>query len=142
MKAKTLSPARRITIEPTSTPPAIPPQIPRPPSQISMIPAELRVVDLAPARGDVVEARADDPAGDAPHRDAQDEVPLAALPRPQAPGQEDRADDPEEEHEAVRVERQRPELDLTARGARESRRSSVPTLDGSTGAGPGEKRAA
>ena len=40
------------------------------------------VRQLVPARDDVVEPRADDSGGDAPHRDAEDEIPVAAAPRP------------------------------------------------------------
>src|SRR5207302_9791246 len=42
----------------------------------------LRLRDLIPAGDVVVGARADDPERDAPHRDAQDEIPVAAAPNP------------------------------------------------------------
>src|SRR5439155_7952461 len=46
-----------------------------------------RVRDLAPARDVVVEARADDPAGDAPDRAAEDQIPVSAPAHPADAGQ-------------------------------------------------------
>src|SRR4030095_1982434 len=49
----------------------------------------LRARDLVPARDVVVDARADDSGRDAPDRDLEHEVPVAAAPGPAVAGQQD-----------------------------------------------------
>ena len=89
------------------------------------------LVDGAPARDDVVDARSDDPAEDAPHGDAEDEVAARVAPEGPAPrispaGQPGRRDDAQQEHRAHRRAPDGPELDLAARRARD-RADQTPT---------------
>jgi hypothetical protein len=77
----------------------------------------LRVGHLAPAREHVVEPRADDAARDSPHGDAEDEIPVAAPPRPADAGQPRGREDPEQEHDAVGVKLQGADVDAAAGGA-------------------------
>ena len=108
---------------PTRQPSAIPPQTPSPPCQIANGAPPL-VGHLVPARGDVVQAGADDPGGDAPDGAAEDEVPVAAAVDPAAAG-DPRADrDRGEQREPVHVDRERPELER-ARAGRGDRREDA-----------------
>jgi hypothetical protein len=59
----------------------------------------------------VVQAGADDPEGDTPDSDPQDEIPVAPAPRPTQSGDSDARCDPEQQHQPVHVQRQRAELD-------------------------------
>ena len=92
----------------------MPPQTPSPPCQTANGPPPV-VGHLVPARDVVVEARADDPERDTPDGDAQDEVPVAAEPRPANPGQPDARRDREQQHQAVHVDVQRPDVDDAGR---------------------------
>src|SRR6185437_16004546 len=69
---------------------------------------------LVPAGDVVVDARADDPERDAPHGDPQDEVPVAAEPRPADAGEPDTRRDCDEQHEPVHVDVQRAQVDDAA----------------------------
>ena len=82
------------------------------------------VGNLVPARDVVVEARADDPERDTPDRDAEDEIPVAAEPRPANPGQPDARRDREQQHQAVHVDVQRPDVDDAGRRRRDVREES------------------
>ena len=63
----------------------------------------------------MVGTRADDAEDDAPERDAEDEIPVASPAHPAAAGEPDAGRDAEEEHDAVHVQRQRPEAEGAAR---------------------------
>src|SRR5690242_6847754 len=58
-------------------------------------------LDLAPARDVVVEPRPDDAEGDAPHGDAEDEIPVAAPFDPAVARQQEARSDREQQHDAV-----------------------------------------
>src|SRR4051812_1841764 len=66
---------------------------------------------LVPRRDVVVQARADDSEADAPDRDAEDEIPVAALPDPTHAGEPDAPGDAEEQHQPVHTDRQRPDVE-------------------------------
>src|SRR5215203_6242257 len=73
---------------------------------------------------------ADDPEGDAPHRDPEDEVPVAAAPYPANTRQPDARGDREQQHQAVHVEDDRPEVERAVRrggDAQKHRRDASPT---------------
>ena len=78
----------------------------------------LRRRHLVPGGDVVVGARADDAEADAPDRDADDEIPVAALRAPAPAGQPDRSDDRDEQRQPVEVER---------RAARRGRRRCAAT---------------
>ena len=59
----------------------------------------------------MIRARADDAEADAPHRDAQHEIPVAALRDPAPPGQPDRRADRDEQSQPVEVNDKRPDMD-------------------------------
>ena len=107
----TLLPDRCTTQAPARTPNGIAPQMPSPPSQTAAKPVPVRVDRriLVPARDVVVEAGADDAGDDAPERDAEDEIPVAAPGHPAAAGQPDAGGDAEQQHHAVHVEVRRPD---------------------------------
>ena len=84
-------------------------------------PLPLRVRDLVPARDVVVRASADDPERDAPDRDPQHEIPIAAAPHPAHAGQPDTARDREQQHQAVHVDRHRPDVDRAGVRRRDGR---------------------
>ena len=77
-------------------------------------PPRVEVVDLVPAGDVVVEPRADDPGGDAPDRDAEDEIPVAAPLDPAVARQRDAGRDREQERDAVEVDRERADVDRAA----------------------------
>ena len=120
MKSRTLWPERRTTQAPASTPKRIPPQTPSPPCQTASGPHHC-LGHLAPARDVVVEARADDPGTDAPDRDAEDEIPVAAAPHPAVAGQRQAGRDRQQQHQPVHVDRERAEVDRAARRRRNER---------------------
>src|SRR3954453_21175181 len=68
-------------------------------------------LDLAPARDVVVEPRTEDAEGDAPHRDAEHEIPVAAPLHPPVPRQQQACRDREQQHDAVEVDRERADVD-------------------------------
>ncbi len=81
------------------------------------------VVDGAPARDHVVDARANDAGEHAPHGHAEDEVSLRIAPerpaaRPAPARQQGGSDDAEEKHEPVGMDLERAEVDLAAGRAR------------------------
>ena len=72
------------------------------------------VRNLVPARDVVVDPGPDDAGRDAPDRGLEDEIPAAAAPRPAHARQPDRGGDAEQEHQAVHVERERPDVNAAA----------------------------
>src|SRR6266487_559481 len=58
--------------------------------------------------------RADDACDDPPESDAEDEIPVSAPADPAASGEPDAGGDAEEQHDAVHVQRQRPEVERAA----------------------------
>jgi hypothetical protein len=71
----------------------------------------LRVGHLVPARQVVIEPGADDPERDAPHGDAEDEIPVTAAIDPADPGEGHAARDREQEHQPVHVQHERADVD-------------------------------
>src|SRR5947207_2311597 len=84
-------------------------------------PLPLRARDLVPARDVVVGARPDDPEGDPPDRDAQDEIPVSASAHPAHAGQPDAPRDREQQHQSVHLDRHRPEVDRAGVRRRDGR---------------------
>jgi hypothetical protein len=66
---------------------------------------------LVPARDVVVRARSDDAERDPPDGDADDQIPVPAEPHPAQPGQPEGGCDREQQHQAVQVDVERPEVD-------------------------------
>src|SRR5579884_3174254 len=58
---------------------------------------------------------ADDAGGDAPERDTEHAIPVAAPANPATAGEPDAGCDADEQHHAVHVQRQRPEAERAAR---------------------------
>ena len=82
---------------------------------------------LAPARDVVVKARADDPGGDPPHRDAEHEIPVAAPASPSDnPSARQHPAIASKQHQPVHVDRERAEVDRAARRRRYGWRGSSP----------------
>ena len=77
------------------------------------------VRELVPARDHVVQARPHDAGRDAPDGAAEDEVPVAAPPRPADARDDDRCGDRDEERQPVEMDRERPELDRARVGRRD-----------------------
>ena len=121
--AGTFAPDRRATRPPTRTPPAIPPQIAESALPDGERPPPL-VRHLVPARGEVVEPRADDAGADTPDRDAEDQIPVAAARNPAAAGDRDTGSDAREQHQPVHVDRHRAELERAGRRRRDGRKES------------------
>ena len=111
---------------------AAPDSQPSPPDLEGPLPLGIR--NLAPARDDVVETRPDHSTRHTPHGDAEDEIPVTAAACPASAGEPDRAEDPQQEHDPVRVQRDTPDVNLPARGARDrseqAHASSVKELAG------------
>ena len=82
------------------------------------------VGNLAPARREVVETRADDARGDAPDRAAEDEIPVAAAVDPPLARDVRREHDRREQGQPVHVDGQRAEVER-ARGRRGDRREGA-----------------
>ncbi len=99
--AEMLAPERFATIAPTTTPSPIPPQTPSPPFQIANGPHHSSG-SSSQLVTHVVQARADDPEGDPPDREAEDEVPVAAAVGPADPRDDDRRDDRDQQRQAHR----------------------------------------
>ncbi len=113
------APRRRRTQSPASVPAAMPPQMPRPFPDGERPPPVRR--DFVPARGEEVEAPADQPRRESPQRDLVNELVPAASRLPATHGDRDRRQYGEHVGEAVSVDEQRAEVEPVARRARDER---------------------
>src|SRR6185437_8740407 len=84
-------------------------------------PLPLGVGHLVPGGDVVVGARADDAEGDAPHRDADDEVGISAERLPALDGERDARDDRDQQRQPVQMDDERAEVERAARRRRDRR---------------------
>ncbi len=116
--APVFAPARRTRQMPASAPPAMPPQMPRPPDHTAKTPYQT-CGDLGRG-GDVeVDPAADNPGRDGPGGHVADQAGLAARGPPPAARDDDRQGDADHVHETVEVHVERPQVKPVGRRARD-----------------------